>query len=105
MSEKTHEDENYHLHIDKKMKAGSHVPRKSDHRQHRTKSQSQKGKKGETSPTFLDDDLNFTDTVLMGLDSMDADLKIGLMMSRIRSISTCDSPRQWNLLVSRILRV
>jgi hypothetical protein len=31
-------------------------------------------KKGETLPTFLDDDLNFTDTLLMGLDSMDADL-------------------------------
>ncbi len=26
------------------------------------------------SPTFLDDDLYFMDTVLMGLDSMDADL-------------------------------
>jgi hypothetical protein len=35
---------------------------------------SQKGKKGETLPTFLDNYLNFTDTVLMGLDSMDADL-------------------------------
>jgi hypothetical protein len=58
------------------MKAGSHVPCKSDHRQQRTKSQlSQKGKKGETPPTFLDNDLNFTDTVLMGLNSIDADLK------------------------------
>ncbi len=74
-SKKTHEDENYHLHVDKKMKAGSYVPCKSDHQQHRTKSQSsQKGKKGETPPTFLDDDLNFMDTVLMGLDSIDADL-------------------------------
>ncbi len=35
---------------------------------------SQERKKGETPCTFLDDDLNFTDTVLMGLDSMDADL-------------------------------
>ncbi len=26
-------------------------------------------------PTFLDDDLNFTDTILMGLNSIDADLK------------------------------
>ncbi len=25
-------------------------------------------------PTFLDNDLNFTGTILMGLDSMDADL-------------------------------
>jgi hypothetical protein len=74
-SEKIHEDENYHLHVAKKMKAGSHVPRKSDHQQQRTKSQlSQKGKKGEVSPTFLDNDLNFMDTILMGLDSMDADL-------------------------------
>jgi hypothetical protein len=57
------------------MKAGSHVPRKSDHRQHRAKVQSsQKGKKGEMHPTFLDDDLNFKDTVLVGLDSMDANL-------------------------------
>jgi hypothetical protein len=57
------------------MKAGSHVPHKSDHQQQRTKSQlSQEGKKVETPCTFLDDDLNFTDTVLMGLDSMDADL-------------------------------
>ncbi len=26
-------------------------------------------------PTFLDDDLDFTDTILMGLDSIDADLE------------------------------
>jgi hypothetical protein len=72
---KTHEDENYHLHFDKKLKAGSHVPCKSDHQQHRGKSQSsQKGKKGEMSPTFMDIDLDFTDAVLMGLNSMDADL-------------------------------
>jgi hypothetical protein len=57
------------------MKAGSHVPHKYYHRQHRTKSQSsQKGKKGETPPTFLDNDLDFMDTVLMGLNSIDADL-------------------------------
>ncbi len=30
-SKKIYEDENYHLHVDKKMKAGSHVPCKSDH--------------------------------------------------------------------------
>jgi hypothetical protein len=35
---------------------------------------SQKGKKGETTPTFLDGDLDFTDTILMGLNSIDADL-------------------------------
>ncbi len=35
---------------------------------------------------------NFTDTILMGLNFMDADLKIGLMMSRIRLILTNDSP-------------
>jgi hypothetical protein len=74
-AKKTHEGENYHLHIDKKMKAGSHVSCKSDHQQHGTKAQlSQKGKKGETPPTFLDDDLDFMDTVLMGLNSKDADL-------------------------------
>ncbi len=74
-SKKTHEDENYHLHVDKKMKAGSHVPCKSDHQQQRTKSQSsQERKKGETPCTFSGNDLDFTDTVLMGLNSMDADL-------------------------------
>jgi hypothetical protein len=57
------------------MKASSHVPHKSDHQQHGAKVQSsQKGKKGETPPTFLDNDLDFTDTILMGLNSMDADL-------------------------------
>jgi hypothetical protein len=35
---------------------------------------------------------NFTDTILMGIDSMDADLKIGLMMLRIHSILTNDGP-------------
>jgi hypothetical protein len=74
-SKKTHEDENYHLHIDKKMKASSHAPCKYDHRQHGAKDQlSQKGKKGEMPRTFLDNDLDFTDTILMGLNSMDADL-------------------------------
>jgi hypothetical protein len=72
---KNHEDENYHLHINKKLKAGSHVPCKSDHRQDRGKSQlSQKGKKGETSLIFMDDDLGFEDAIIMRLDSMDADL-------------------------------
>ncbi len=57
------------------MKAGSHVPCKSDHQQHGAKAQSsQKGKKGEMPPTFLDNDLDFTDTLLIGLDSIDADL-------------------------------
>ncbi len=35
---------------------------------------SQKRKKKKRFPSFLDDDLCFTDTVLMGLDSIDADL-------------------------------
>jgi hypothetical protein len=71
-SEKGNEDENYHVHVSKKMKAGRHVPCKSDHLRQRSKSQlSQKEKKGEKPPTFLDDDLNFTDTVLMRLDSID----------------------------------
>jgi hypothetical protein len=71
---KNHEDENYHLHVDKKLKAGSHGPCKSDHQQHRGKSNSsQKGKKGEASPTFMDEDLNFMDAILMGFNSMNAD--------------------------------
>jgi hypothetical protein len=97
-SKKIHKDENYHLHVAKKMKAGSHVPRKSDHQQQRTKSQSsQKGKKGEVPPTFLDNDLNFMDTILMGLSIPWMQTLTGLMMSRIRSILTCDGPHQWNL--------
>ncbi len=35
---------------------------------------------------------NFIDTISMGLDSMDADLKIGLMTSQIHSILTNDGP-------------
>ncbi len=63
------------LHVNKKLKVGSHVSCMSDHQQHRTMFQSsQKGKKGETPPTFLDNDLDFTDTILMGLNSIDADL-------------------------------
>jgi hypothetical protein len=59
---------------------------------------SQKGKKREMPPTFLDNDLGFTDTVLMGLDSMDdAALKGPDVMSQIRLILTCGSPRQWKL--------
>jgi hypothetical protein len=69
------EDENYHLHVDKKLKAGCHVSHKSAHRQHRSKSKSsQRGKQREASPTFMDNNLDFTDTILMGLDSIDADL-------------------------------
>jgi hypothetical protein len=65
-SKKGDADENYHLHVSKKMKAGHHVPCKSDQSQ-----LVQKEKKGEKSPSFLDNDLNFLDTILMGLDSMD----------------------------------
>jgi hypothetical protein len=64
-SEKGDADENYHLHVSKKMKAGHHVPRKSDQSQ-----LVQKEKKGEKPTAFLDDDLNFLDTILMGLDSI-----------------------------------
>ncbi len=68
-SKKDHKEENYHLHVSKNMKVGRHVPCKSDRR---SKFQSsRKGKKGETTPTILDNDLNFADTILMGLDSMD----------------------------------
>ncbi len=69
---KSHKDENYHLHVSKRMKAGSHVPCKSNYPHQQSEPQmGQKEKKGEKSPTFLDDDLNFTDTDLMGLDSID----------------------------------
>jgi hypothetical protein len=72
---KNSKDKNYHLHVNQKLKAGGHVPCKSNHRQHRGKSQSsQNGRKRETSPTFMDNDLNFMDAVLMGLDSMGVDL-------------------------------
>ncbi len=55
---------------------GYRVPHKSDHQEHRRKSKlSQKGKKKETSPTFLYDDLDFTDIILMGINSIDTDLK------------------------------
>ncbi len=40
-----------------------------------TSKSSQKSKKKETFPSFLDDNLYFTDTVWMGLDSISADLK------------------------------
>jgi hypothetical protein len=68
---KEHKDENYHLQASKRMKASGHVPCKSDypHQQH----ESQKGykeKKREKSHTFLDNDLDFTNTVLMGLESI-----------------------------------
>jgi hypothetical protein len=52
---KNHEGENYHLHVNKKLTAGSHSPCKSDHQQHRGRSKSsQKSKKEEASPTFMD---------------------------------------------------
>jgi hypothetical protein len=35
---------------------------------------SQKDKKGKASPTFMDNNLNFMEAILMGFDSMDADL-------------------------------
>ncbi len=40
-----------------------------------TAKSSQEGEKKETYPSFLDNDLYFTDTILMGLNSIDADLK------------------------------
>jgi hypothetical protein len=91
---KINEDENYHLHIDKKMKVGGHMPRKSDHQQHRSKSKSsQKGKKEEASSTFMDNDLDFTDTVLIGLDSLEADLKEPKDITNPFDFGPC----QWNL--------
>jgi hypothetical protein len=69
---KEHKDENYHLQASKRMKARGHVPRKSDYpRQQREPQTGCKEKKGEKSLTFLDDDLDFTDAVLMRLQSID----------------------------------
>jgi hypothetical protein len=68
---KEHKDENYHLQASKRMKASGHVPRKSDYLcQQREPQTGRKEKKGETSPTFLDDNLDFTDAILMGLESI-----------------------------------
>ena len=54
------------------MKASGHVPCKSDYpRQQRESQKGHKEKKGEKSPTFLDDNLDFTDAILMGLESID----------------------------------
>ncbi len=54
------------------MKASGHVPHKSDYPcQQRESQKGHKEKKGEKSPTFLDDDLDFTNAVLMGLESID----------------------------------
>jgi hypothetical protein len=67
-----HEDENYHLQASKRMKASGHVPRKSDYPRQQCESQKgHKEKKREKSPTFLDDDLDFTNAILMGLESID----------------------------------
>ncbi len=54
------------------MKASGHVPRKSDYpcQQHEPQT-GHKEKKGEKSPTFLDNNLDFTDAILMGLESVD----------------------------------
>ncbi len=68
---KEHEDENYHLQASKRMKASGHVPYKSDYpRQQRESQKGHKEKKREKSPTFLDDNLDFTNAVLMGLESI-----------------------------------
>jgi hypothetical protein len=60
-----------------------------------------KWEKGETSPTFMDDYLDFTGAILMGLDSMDADLNRPDDVMNPFNL-TCDGLHQWNLLVSRI---
>jgi hypothetical protein len=66
-----HEDENYHLQASKRMKASGHVPCKSNYpRQQHESQKGHKDKKGEKSPTYLDNNLDFTDAVLIGLDSI-----------------------------------
>jgi hypothetical protein len=67
-----HKDDNYHLQASKRMKASGHVPCKSDYPcQQRESQTSHKEKKGEKYPTFLDNNLDFMDAILMGLDSID----------------------------------
>ncbi len=69
---KEHEDENYHLQASKRVKASGHVPRKTDYpRQQHEPQTGRKEKKREKSPTFVNDDLDFTDAILMGLESID----------------------------------
>jgi hypothetical protein len=54
------------------MKACGHVPCKSDYPRQQCEPQTgRKEKKGEKSPTFLDNNLDFTDAALMGLESID----------------------------------
>ncbi len=85
-------DKNYHLHFAKKIKGrlcccGS--LRKTDHQ---WLSWVKKAKRKRRFLHYWTTISNFTDTVLMGLNSIDADLKIGLMMSQICSILTNDGP-------------
>ncbi len=62
---------------------------KPDHRQ---PSRFKRAKKKRRFLHFWTTISNFTDTVLMGLNSIDADLRIGLMTSQISSILTNDGP-------------
>jgi hypothetical protein len=66
-----HEDEYYQLQASKRMKASGDVLCKSDYPcQQRESQKGHKEKKGEKSPTFLDDDLDFTNAILIGLESI-----------------------------------
>jgi hypothetical protein len=68
------EDKNYHLHFDKTLKAGCAAVGSLTSLTSTAKS-SQQSEKKEMFPSFLDDDLYFTDTILIELNSIDADLK------------------------------
>lgn len=64
------EDKHYHVHFAKKLKAGSHVPCKSDRQQLMTSVEAVVNPAWEeTHPTYMDDNLSLKDTVLKGLDS------------------------------------
>jgi hypothetical protein len=78
-------DTNYHLHVDKKLKAGCVVvvPFASLTIDSQVKSKEQKERV--ISFIFWTTISDFTDTILMGLNSMYANLKIGLMTLRIHS--------------------
>ncbi len=86
------EDKNYHLHFDKKIEGRLCCCGSLCKTDHQWPSGVKRAKRKRRFLHFWTTISNFMDTVLMGLDSMDADLKVGLMTSWIRLILTNDSP-------------
>ncbi len=85
-------DTNYHLHFDTKLKTECVVVAPFSSLTIDSQVESKEQKERDVSFIFWTTIANFTDTIIMGLNSIDADLKIGLMTSRIHSISTNDGP-------------